>query len=653
MGLTGNTALAAACGALLCSTDLARALDAPPLSGPEPFSFVYGGTRSDGFLPQWSKTQQTQALPDGRPLTVTIWTDPQTGLRLTCETTGFADFSALDWVLYFENTGSKDTPIIENVQALDVKLAGPGPFLLHRSLGASATPADFEPSVIPFTTAQTQLMSADGGRSSNRDFPFFKIETGGGSYIFAIGWSGQWDAVVEGPANGALRVRAGQEKTHFLLHPGERVRTPRILVSYYNGDTLECNAQFRQLIYRYYGATRAGRGPLPALFCNTCFTRGGGWLNECNAANQISLIQALAPLGVEAVITDAGWFEGGWPNGAGNWTPRKDAYPDGMAPVAAAALGQHMISGLWFEPERVLAGTAIDKLYPQAMLTDGVPNQPTLLANFARPEIQNYFLTILKGFMNLPGFRVYRQDFNMDPLAYWRYADAPDRQGITEMKYIEGLYAYWDHIATAWPDSLREECASGGRRIDLETIRRMHFHQKSDYWFDNDVDQASLWTLSQYLPNNVISVPLNRMDDYSFHSAMASSLCLGWIADAPGFDLKQAQTLTRRYLDLRPLLIGAWYPLLTYSRSPLDWMASEYYRPDLGRGMILAFRHDKSPYQSIEVQLHGLDPQGNYEVTRDEPTKPEEVTGQALMTRFILTLPQKHSSELIYFRKAK
>ncbi len=197
MGLTGNTALAAACGALLCSTDLARALDAPPLSGPEPFSFVYGGTRSDGFLPQWSKTQQTQALPDGRPLTVTIWTDPQTGLRLTCETTGFADFSALDWVLYFENTGSKDTPIIENVQALDVKLAGPGPFLLHRSLGASATPADFEPSVIPFTTAQTQLMSADGGRSSNRDFPFFKIETGGGSYIFAIGWSGQWDAVVE------------------------------------------------------------------------------------------------------------------------------------------------------------------------------------------------------------------------------------------------------------------------------------------------------------------------------------------------------------------------------------------------------------------------------------------------------------------------
>ena len=82
---------------------------------------------------------------------------------------------------------------------------------------------------------------------------------------------------------------------------------------------------------------------LPTLFSNTCFTRGRGWLNECNASNQISLIKANAPLGLQAVITDAGWFEGGWPAGAGNWTPRKDAYPGGMGPVAAAAKERGMV----------------------------------------------------------------------------------------------------------------------------------------------------------------------------------------------------------------------------------------------------------------------------------------------------------------------
>ncbi|MHB8972476.1 MAG: NPCBM/NEW2 domain-containing protein [Pirellulaceae bacterium] len=71
-------------------------------------------------------------------------------------------------------------------------------------------------------------------------------------------------------------------------------------------------------------------------------------------------------------------------------------------------------------------------------------------------------------------------EFVMDPLPYWRFSDAPDRQGISEMKYIEGLYAYWDRIATTWPDSIREECASGGHRMDLETVMRMHAHQKTD-----------------------------------------------------------------------------------------------------------------------------------------------------------------------------
>lgn len=108
-------------------------------------------------------------------------------------------------------------------------------------------------------------------------------------------------------------------------------------------------------------------------------------------------------------------------------------------------------------------------------------------------EVQDHFFEIVRRFMALPGFRFYRQDFNLDPLGYWRHKDAADRKGITMMRYIEGLYAYWDRIASSWPESLREECASGGRRIDLETLQRMPLHQKSDYWFDNEVHQASLW----------------------------------------------------------------------------------------------------------------------------------------------------------------
>lgn len=105
--------------------------------------------------------------------------------------------------------------------------------------------------------------------------------------------------------------------------------------------------------------------------------------------------------------------------------------------------------------------------------------------------------------------------------------------------------------------------------------------QTSDYWFDDEVEQAKLWSLSQYLPNNLLTVPLARLDAYSFHSAMASSLIPGWIADAPEFDRATAEKLLQRYREVRHLLVGAWYPLLPYSRSPKDWIASQFHRPDL------------------------------------------------------------------------
>jgi len=620
-----------------------------------PFSFVYMGRPSDELLPGWRSERRSEKLEDGKTETRTRWTHPASGLRVEWAVVRFDDFPAFESTLSFENDGQADTPIIEQIQSLDLTfdcpLAHPQPYRLHRTNGAPSNPTDFEASTVVIDEAHSAVLGGGGGRSSNKDFPFFKIETGIGSIIIAVGWSGQWAARLGCPDSRGLHVTAGLERTHFLLHPGERVQMPRMLVFHWKGDTLESNARFRQLIYGQYIATRNGRKPLPTLYCNTCFTRGGGWLNECNAENQISLINAYAPLGLEALLTDAGWFEGGWPNGAGNWTPRKDAYPDGMGPVAAAAKARGMIYGLWFEPERVMAGSWLHEHHPEWLLASGDGAQRRYLLNFGLPEVRDYFFNIVKGFMELPGFRVYRQDFNMDPLPYWRHNDAPDRQGITEIRYIEGLYAYWDRIAAAWPDSLRIECASGGRRIDLETVKRMHVHQKSDYWFDNEVDQASIWGLSQYLPNNVFMTPLNRMDAYSFHSALATSLCVGWIADAEDFDIEKGRKLLDRYREVRHLLVGSWYPLLPYSRAPAGWMVCQYHRPDLDEGMVLVFRHAQSPFRTVEVSLRGIDPEATYDVIHDATGAKRRIEGSALSERFPVTITERHRSDLIVYRR--
>jgi len=628
----------------------------PTIISKYPFCFIYDGKSSNDILDSWQYSFQRIELDSERSKLISTWDDPNTDLRVIFEAIRYSDYPALDWVMYFENNGNSDTPIISDLKSMDIALQSPvnkgTPYLLHKTNGSPSNPTDFEASKAKIDCKHGEIMGGGGGRSSNKDFPFFKIETGEGSYIFAIGWSGQWQAEMECKDNNNLRVMAGLEKTHFLLHSGEKVRSPRTLVMYWSRDTLESNAQFRQLIYKHYTPTRQGKKIMPILFCNTCFTRGGGWLNECNAENQISLIKAYAPLGLEALITDAGWFEGGWPGGAGNWTPRKDAYPDGMGPVAASAKEHGMAYGLWFEPERVVSGTWIHKNHPEWLLASSDQPQGTYLLNFALPEVQDYMFNIVKGFMELPGFRFYRQDFNMDPLPYWRHSDTPDRQGISEMKYIEGLYAYWDRIANTWQDSIREECASGGRRIDLETAMRMHLHQKTDYWFDDDVDQSSLWGLSQYLPNSVFVAHLNRMDDYSFYSTIASSLCMGWIADAPDFDLARGKELLDIYLRIRHLLIGAWYPLLPYSRDLASWMASQYHRHDLQEGMVLAFRHTESPYKTVELSLQGLEPESEYEVGYSSSGENAIIGGSELMN-LAVTIAEKRRSELIIYRKIR
>lgn len=628
----------------------------PGFTGDYPFSFVYDEKPIASIINTW-KREESVVRHDKVTETIIAWIDPSTGLKIEYVSRQFTDFAAVEWVLWFENTGKATTPVIENIQALDIVIRAPMseaiPYRLHHTNGAPTDPTDFRVSTITINEQNSVNMSGGGGRSSNKDFPFFKIETAQGSYIIAVGWSGQWHSEISSPDGKSLHITAGLEKTHFVLYPGERVRSPRVLVFHWAGDTLESNSQFRQLIYKHYARMRDGKPPLPILFCNTAFTRGGGWLNECNAENQISLIKAYAPLGIEALITDAGWFEGGWPAGAGNWNVRKDAYPDGMGPVAKAAKEHGMVYGLWFEPERVVAGTEIHTKHPEWCLASQQFPQQTYLLNFGLPEVQNYFFEIVKKFMELPGFRFYRQDFNMDLLPHWVFSDASDRQGVTEMKYIEGLYAYWDRIMHTWPDAIMEECASGGRRIDLETIIRFHTHQESDYWFDNELDQNQIFGLSQYLPNNLFNTPLIRLDDYSFHSTMACSLIPGWIADDPDFDSERAKKLLDRYRSVRHLLVGAWYPLLPQSHTLRDWMAMQWHRPDTNEGLILVFRRGESPYQVAEVALRGLSDGETYELTFDSSGEKRKVKGSELMTKLLIELLEKPSSELILYRAVK
>ena len=110
------------------------------------FSFVYNGMESEKFLSKWKRTETIEDTKDARIRHI-AYTDPITQLRLHVHMKEFGDFSAFDWFAEFENRGTTDTPIIENILPLDLSLsmAEKERVFLHHSRGSLCRMDDFLP----------------------------------------------------------------------------------------------------------------------------------------------------------------------------------------------------------------------------------------------------------------------------------------------------------------------------------------------------------------------------------------------------------------------------------------------------------------------------------------------------------------------------
>jgi len=172
---------------------------------------------------------------------------------------------------------------------------------------------------------------------------------------------------------------------------------------------------------------------------------------------------------------DAGWYQCdpvGWPK-VGTWEVDKKRFPHGLKAVTDYVHSKGVKSLLWFEPERVAAGSWLAENRPEWILGG---KQGGLL-NFGNPDVLKWITDRVDKVLTEEGIDLYRQDFNMDPLGYWRGADAEDRQGITEIRHVTNLLAYWDELKRRHPNILFDECASGGPSDDC--VITPVYHEKA------------------------------------------------------------------------------------------------------------------------------------------------------------------------------
>jgi alpha-galactosidase len=109
--------------------------------------------------------------------------------------------------------------------------------------------------------------------------------------------------------------------------------------------------------------------------------------------------------------------------------------------------------------------------------------------------------------------------------------------------------------------------------------------------------------------------------------------------------------MIEEYKRARPFFYGDYYPLNGGSAASDVWLVMQYHRPDLGEGMLLAFRRKDAPFISADFRLQGLDPAAEYELQDADTGKTWKQTGKELRERGLrMTLEKTPESGLVFYR---
>ena len=307
--------------------------------------------------------------------------------------------------------------------------------------------------------------------------------------------------------------------TRFKLLPGEEIRTPLVVLQFWKGDRLRAQNIWRRWMLAH-NVPRPG-GKLPPLLLSASSSYYFDAMYRADSTSQKFFIDRYWEEGMKLDYwwMDAGWYPCdpvGWPK-TGTWEVDTRRFPNGLREISDYVQPKGVKTIVWFEPERVRAGTWLAENHPEWILGGAKgglsePGQPGSLGVAGRSRRQA---------ARRAGHRSLSPGLQHRSARLLARADAPDRQGITEIKHVMGYLAYWDELRRRHPDMLIDTCACGGRRNDLETLRRAVPLLRSDYLRPGISQQCHTYGIASWMP--YFGQPMQDVWDNLY--LMRSGLC--------------------------------------------------------------------------------------------------------------------------------
>jgi alpha-galactosidase len=153
------------------------------------------------------------------------------------------------------------------------------------------------------------------------------------------------------------------------------------------------------------------------------------------------------------------------------------------------------------------------------------------------------------------------------------------------------------------------------------------------------------------------AMPHGAGNDYQARSAMGPGTMLAvfpYAAQAPTPDhpWDWHRRMIAEARRVQTMATGDYYPLTGCHPDDEDWAAYQLDRPDLGEGLVMAFRRRRSPWKTAQFRLRGLDGAAAYEFTDADAPTPWLGGGRELNeTGLEIAIPRPDSSRLIFYRR--
>ncbi len=330
------------------------------------------------------------------------------------------------------------------------------------------------PSRAPLRTG-VQGVGSVRGASSHQHNPFVILcdrdanEDYGLCYGAALLYSGNFQAEAELSQYDNTRLVMGINPCHFCwtLEPGESFTAPEAALICSPNGLGQMSRQFHRAIRE-----RLIQDPLQGKRRPVLINNWEATYFDFSADQLVDFAKTAAPLGIELLVMDDGWFgkRDDDNRGLGDWYVNTEKLPGGLEALVPRIQAQGMSFGIWIEPEMVNEDSCLYREHPDWALK--IPERAParcrnqFVLDFSRPEVRKHIYTQIKTVLSSADITYVKWDMNRSLTDIWSAALPAERQGEVYHRYVLGVYEVLEWLRRDFPHILIEGCAGGGGRFD-------------------------------------------------------------------------------------------------------------------------------------------------------------------------------------------